>query len=241
MHKTLILTLPAAAMCLSSCVYDPAAQHYGEVASIWQRAPRYSVTPPPAQRYTPPPRGSNTYTSRSNNRRSTGAYNTYTGVNRYGSSSNPSPRRGYSQYEPGGPARLSAAQPRSSSNRTSDDSSRVASAPAPKPPQERRLAPELDNMASNTPPPGGFEPRETTSRQSDTLASSERKSSPPASTNPFSHLPLAVPVPGKAGYVTLPPPYTNSPEIDVRGIAPGTPVEIPDGSSPGDTIQFRVP
>jgi hypothetical protein len=51
-------------------------------------------------------------------------------------------------------------------------------------------------------------------------------------------LPYAKPVPGRDGYVTLdgyPAP------IDVRGIAPGTAVEIPDPDNPNSTIQFRVP
>jgi hypothetical protein len=45
-------------------------------------------------------------------------------------------------------------------------------------------------------------------------------------------------VPGKVGFVTV---STYSGEIDVRGIAPGTPVEIPDPSDASKTIQFRVP
>lgn len=57
----------------------------------------------------------------------------------------------------------------------------------------------------------------------------------------FDHLPYGVPVPGKAGYVTLGGAHSGLPEIDVRGIAPGTPVEIPDPGAPGATIQFRVP
>lgn len=57
----------------------------------------------------------------------------------------------------------------------------------------------------------------------------------------FDHLPFGVPVPGKSGYVTLSGKYSGLPEIDVRGIAPGTPVEIPDPGAPGATIQFRVP
>jgi hypothetical protein len=55
-----------------------------------------------------------------------------------------------------------------------------------------------------------------------------------------SALPYAQPLAGKTGYVRLPS-RPELPEIDVRGIAPGTPVEVPDPAQPGQTIQFRVP
>tara|TARA_R110002096_G_scaffold16106_34_gene55260 strand:- start:20108 stop:20827 length:720 start_codon:yes stop_codon:yes gene_type:complete len=55
------------------------------------------------------------------------------------------------------------------------------------------------------------------------------------------NLPFAVPIPGKDGYVTLPRGNSYRGEIDVRGIGSGTPVEIPDPNSPGETVQFRVP
>jgi len=51
-------------------------------------------------------------------------------------------------------------------------------------------------------------------------------------------LPVARPVPGQDGFVTIDGYPTP---IDVRGIAPGTPVEVPDPSNPDETIQFRVP
>jgi len=53
-------------------------------------------------------------------------------------------------------------------------------------------------------------------------------------------LPLALPSPGRTGFAHLAA-HPNLPEIDVRGILPGTPVEIPDPAEPGKTIQFRVP
>jgi len=53
-------------------------------------------------------------------------------------------------------------------------------------------------------------------------------------------LPFAQPVPGRVGYVKLSD-HPNLPEIDVRGIAPGTPVEVPNPATSGETIQFRVP
>lgn len=57
----------------------------------------------------------------------------------------------------------------------------------------------------------------------------------------YDHLPIATPVPGKAGFVTLPGKHSSLPEIDVRGIDSGTAAEIPDPNIPGSTIQFRVP
>lgn len=57
----------------------------------------------------------------------------------------------------------------------------------------------------------------------------------------FDHLPFAIPAPGKPGYVTLPGKHSNLPQIDVRGLASGTPVEIPDPDTPRGKIQFRVP
>ncbi len=220
MHKLLILLIPAAGICLSSCVNEPTSykNYGGNEATIWQRSPRYSVTPPQAQRYTETASASN-----ETRRSSTEGYNTYTGINRYGSAPVPRPETNY-EYEP---PRLSAA---------GQGGGMVASSqPAGAPAQERRLAPGLSD-----PPAGGFERKETMGNNTDSLASTERNSAPAANSG-FSHLPLALPVPGKSGYVTLPAPYTNSPEIDVRGIAPGTPVEIPDSNSPGSTIQFRVP
>lgn len=67
---------------------------------------------------------------------------------------------------------------------------------------------------------------------------SDSKSSPP---NNLKSYPFGKPVPGKSGFVTLPSPHDGLGEIDVRGIAPGTPVEIPDPGKPGKKIYFRVP
>jgi hypothetical protein len=66
-----------------------------------------------------------------------------------------------------------------------------------------------------------------------------RSESHPAPADP-SKLPFAQPVPGRSGYVKLSG-HPDLPEIDVRGIAPGTPVEIPNPGQSGQTIQFRVP
>jgi hypothetical protein len=66
--------------------------------------------------------------------------------------------------------------------------------------------------------------------------------SAPAVPSPLAQdeLPIAVPSPGRTGFANLPG-HPNLPELDVRGIIPGTSVEIPDPSAPGRTIQFRVP
>lgn len=58
--------------------------------------------------------------------------------------------------------------------------------------------------------------------------------------DPLAKLPYGVPVKGKKGFVRLEA-HPNLPEIDVRGIAPGTPVEFPDPRDPSQIIQFRVP
>ena len=116
---------------------------------------------------------------------------------------------------------------------------------------------EVENPA---PPAGGFRPATTEPRE-DELASVPPAPGPAPADEPemevppansgantggaaadtYDNLPFAVPVPGKAGYVNLPAPHTGLPEIDVRGIEPGTPVEIPDPNNAGATIQFRVP
>jgi len=67
---------------------------------------------------------------------------------------------------------------------------------------------------------------------------SNSKSSPPSNLKSY---PFGKPVPGKSGFVTLASPHDGLGEIDVRGIAPGTPVEIPDPTKPGKKIYFRVP
>lgn len=69
----------------------------------------------------------------------------------------------------------------------------------------------------------------------------DRGSSPVAPPDPFAGLPSAIPVPGKQGFVTLPDPYADLPQIDVRGIASGTPVEVPNPLIPGQKVRFRVP
>jgi hypothetical protein len=73
---------------------------------------------------------------------------------------------------------------------------------------------------------------------SSTPPASTAPPAPPKADDPFAHLPFAKPVPGKVGFVTL---SDYDGEIDVRGIAPGTPVEIPHPADETKTIQFRVP
>jgi len=59
--------------------------------------------------------------------------------------------------------------------------------------------------------------------------------------DPFADLPYGIPVSGKEGFVNLPGKYSGLPQVDVRGIAPGTPVEVPNPTKPGEKIRFRVP
>ncbi|MEM7013263.1 MAG: hypothetical protein AAF585_17465 [Verrucomicrobiota bacterium] len=198
---------------LSGCVYGPGFEYYGAEESIWNErgGNRYGASAPRAERYAD--------ASNATRRSSSSPYRTYTGTNRYGANSNrgrPSSR----QYDPGDPPRLSAA-----AQRVPDETQYEREITDNPPPGGRdRMTPEPreDRLTSVPPPVAEEEPAP--------------RSEPPAS-NDFSHLPFATPVPGKAGYVTMP----NTPEIDVRGIAPGTPVEIPDPRNPGKTIQFRVP
>jgi hypothetical protein len=70
------------------------------------------------------------------------------------------------------------------------------------------------------------------------LPSSKSQTPPPAEDPEFANLPYAKPVPGKVGFVTV---SSYKGDIDVRGIAPGTPVVIPDPGDSSKTIQFRVP
>jgi hypothetical protein len=68
------------------------------------------------------------------------------------------------------------------------------------------------------------------------LASGDAAPPPPPPSRPS--LPRAVPVPGKNGFVTLPG-HPEIGEIDVMGIASGTPVEVPAAN--GTSVQFLVP
>ena len=89
---------------------------------------------------------------------------------------------------------------------------------------------------------GGTKPE---TREKTKIASTSTKESAPKeekkSGGEFDHLPFAARIPGKPGFVNLTGAHSSLPEIDVRGIASGTPVEIPDPNAPGSSIQFRVP
>jgi hypothetical protein len=92
-------------------------------------------------------------------------------------------------------------------------------------------APGLGNPPSSA-------PSSTAANPPGTLPPARNQTPPPAPEPEFASLPYAKPVPGKVGFVTV---ASYAGEIDVRGIAPGTPVEIPDPSDSAKTIQFRVP
>jgi len=78
------------------------------------------------------------------------------------------------------------------------------------------------------------------SRQSDRQMPPENREAPVEEEDPYVDLSYGKPVEGKKGFVVLEE-HPNLPEIDVRGIAPGTPVEFPDPRDPDQMIQFRVP
>jgi len=146
-----------------------------------------------------------------------GSFNTYTGVDRYG-------RR----YYEGG---------YSDRPRLNEDSSGY--------PMISQSAPTDDRGYGS----GGFTPTSPRSAARDRPTfdgppapkmEKKKEEAPAPKKNNFDNLPYASPVPGRSGFVTLKS-HPNLPEIDVTGIAPGTPVEIPNPSKPGDTIQFRVP
>ena len=63
----------------------------------------------------------------------------------------------------------------------------------------------------------------------------------PPPPDPFAGLPTGIPVPGKPGFVNLPEPYLGLPEVDVKGIPSGPPVEVPNPLKPAEKIRFRVP
>ncbi len=162
------------------------------------------------------------------------------------------PRRG---FDPGTASSIwsgtSSSSSRSSRSRTSvasTRSGRSSSSSAPKPAPKPKPQPERERAASKPPPSGwtaGTTPAQSGPRSSDApssmpAANKNEPASPPSPQEDFRNLPFAIPVPGKSGYVSLPN-RSDLPEIDVRGIAPGTPVEIQDPNRSGDTIQFKVP
>ncbi len=104
------------------------------------------------------------------------------------------------------------------------------------PPANGNLGSTPGNTTGNKPPADGKKnPKSGDTAKTGTGGS---KSSPPSNLKSY---PFGKPVPGKGGFVTLPSPHDGLGEIDVRGIAPGTPVEIPDPTKPGKKIYFRVP
>ena len=70
---------------------------------------------------------------------------------------------------------------------------------------------------------------------------SARKPAPGESRAGAEDLPIAEPVAGKQGYARLSGKFSGFPDIDVRGLASGTLVEIADPDTAGKKIRFRVP
>lgn len=151
--------------------------------------------------------------------RSDGSFNTYTGVDRYG-------RRYYEgTSDPYGSRRLSERDgyPMISESSPADDRGYGSGGFIPTSPRSA----VRDRPTFEGPPVP-------------TIEKKKEEPAPEPKKKNFDNLPYATPVPGRSGFVTLKS-HPNLPEIDVTGIAPGTPVEIPNPGKPGDTIQFRVP
>lgn len=112
----------------------------------------------------------------------------------------------------------------------------TAPAELPPDPWQRPAGPRVESKTATQPGTG------TVPRMDEPVAKApEKKPAPPAEPeDPYANLSYGKPVPGKKGFVTLEA-HPNLPEIDVRGIAPGTPVEFPDPREPTEIIQFRVP
>lgn len=126
--------------------------------------------------------------------------------------------------------RQTYASNRSSSSSSRSSSSSSSSRSTPKPPVKKPAASGWS--AGSTPV--------SSNRSSGTASTNSSKASKPASSAPkMNNLPFAVAVPGRSGYVKLP--NRDLPDIDVRGIPPGTPVEVQDPERTGETIQFKVP
>ena len=124
---------------------------------------------------------------------------------------------------------------------------RVSAAPEKTSPPPSRLleSPSSpgDKLAVNRPQPGFGGPGQQAAlpkRESPAVPVPEPQSKPEPPPDPLASLAYGKPVKGKKGFVTLEE-HPNLPEIDVRGIAPGTPVEFPDPRDANKIIQFRVP
>lgn len=142
------------------------------------------------------------------------------------------------------PQRLTPVQGRSASSKHTESAKKAS-------PANKSPAPAVKSREAEPAPPEHLPPELPFAPDKEPSAAVSSKS--PGSISPtskpdaakgggdYDHLPVATPVPGKAGFVTLPGNHAGLPEIDVRGIDSGTAAEIPDPSIPGSTIQFRVP
>ncbi len=216
MRVLVTLSLLGAAAVLSSCV--PETQVYQSPGStIWESPSRYGRPEPQRARLYQP----------QDLQPSSGTFRTYTGINRYGSESDqryPDSRsvRSFGNYDRAAVASRGEESSRSES-RLSSSSEREPRVEAQREEVRMSRSTSSDEMLASA------------GRQQESSTSSG------AASDDYSHLPYAQPVPGRSGFVKLPNRDASLPDIDVRGIASGTAVEIPDPASPGSTIQFRVP
>lgn len=250
MHKLTFIFVSTAVLTLSGCVFSPYQGYYSSTDQIWANpSPRYgqgSEVRMAQNKRSTESRGADRTPS------STAPYRTYTGTNRYGAGDSnrreykpsvppedsprvaerPASGAGYKPTPPAAPPAPSAPAGLSRANpdRPVDDSLAAPRPPAKNLPTAPPAPTPPSIAAADGPPPA-----------KDTEQKPPPTANPGAEADEFNHLPFAIPVPGKAGYVTLPGPGAGLPQIDVRGIAPGTPVEIPDPKKSGSTIQFRVP
>jgi len=257
MHKISPLLALLTAIMASSCVTESRTPRYGAAStrqtSVWERSfPDYESRRLPGYQTA----GTDRYAPVGIFRSSEGGYRVYTGVSGIPDTSSlyhpaalPSSSFGYSQPERGpgyanahaetrrltGPS-YTAPSPRSEVaplNRSAlpevrDTWRRTASTSRAQSAADRLASANLSSKPS----------REPASRHDESKPEPKSSANQPApDTN---KLPFAQPVPGRTGFVKLSD-HPNLPEIDVRGIAPGTPVEVPNPASSGSTIQFRVP
>jgi hypothetical protein len=255
MHKISPILALVTAFMASSCVYQPKATRYSTTSSrpltIWERAfPDYDSRRFPGYQTA----GADRYSADGIFRSSQGGYRVYTGVSGIPDTSylyQPAPLPAAAYGSPGdrgsdrnayaetrhltGPTLSSGLAPRSEVSPVNRSALQEVRENWRRPASTSRQPSAADRLASATSSRGG----QSTARDQQPRSEESHSNSGSAAVD-TSRLPYAQPVPGKTGYVKLSD-HPNLPDIDVRGIAPGTPVEVPDPARSGQTIQFRVP
>jgi hypothetical protein len=104
-----------------------------------------------------------------------------------------------------------------------------------------RAGHHIENGLENLFDSGPFRPASTgRANRASSSSSRSHRATPPSPVAASVEPPFASPVPGRTGFVKLPG-RDDFPDVDVRGIASGTAVEVPDPGKPGGSIGFRVP